>query len=142
MSRKYIKARPHLYANTNAACGTEANANECQKVACSAFAAQANEQAFRWLFVGCPNECTSTSVWLQTYFSLKYRLQMDSVRLFAEHMPHKQMKANAVHLHVHIMRFACIFAFVYRCGNGLRVILLWRYCYAHRHTVTWSSIPW
>ncbi len=25
--------------------------------------------------------------------------------LFAEHTPHKRMKGNAVHLHVHIMRF-------------------------------------
>ncbi len=30
---------------------------------------------------------------------------MDSVCLFAEHMPHKRMKVNAVHLHVHIMHF-------------------------------------
>ncbi len=103
---------PRLYANTNKACGIETNANECQRVACSAFVTQANEQAFRWLFVGCPNECMSTSVWLQTYFSLKYRLQTDSVRLFAEHTPHKRMKANAVRLHVHILRFACVFAFV------------------------------
>ncbi len=62
-----LKARPHLYANANKACRTEANANECQKVACSAFTTQANEQAFYWLFVGCPNECTSASVWLWTY---------------------------------------------------------------------------
>ncbi len=63
---------------------------ECQKVAYSAFAAQANEQSFRWLFIGCPNECTSTSVQWRMYFSLKYQLQMDSVRLFVEHMlPHK-----------------------------------------------------
>ncbi len=26
---------PHLYANANKACGIEANANKCQKVACS-----------------------------------------------------------------------------------------------------------
>ncbi len=70
-----IKAHPHLYANANKACGTEANANKCQKDACSAFAAQVNKQAFCWLFVGCPNECTSTSVWWWTYFSLKYRLR-------------------------------------------------------------------
>ncbi len=49
---------------------------------------------------------------VRIYFSLKYRLQMDSVRLFAKHMPHKRMKANAVRLHVHIMRFMFIFAFV------------------------------
>ncbi len=50
-----VKARSHLYANANKARGTEANANECQKVACLAFATQANKQVFRWLFVGCPN---------------------------------------------------------------------------------------
>ncbi len=55
-----VKAHPHLY--TNKTCGSEANANECQKVACSAFAAQANEQVLRWLFVGCMNEYKSTSV--------------------------------------------------------------------------------
>ncbi len=115
----YFKARPHLYANANKACGTEANANECQKVACSAFVTQANEQEFRWLFVGCPNKCTSTSVRLQTYFSLKYRLQTDSNRLLAKHTPHKWMKVNAVRLHVHIMCFVCVFAFTYRCGHGL-----------------------
>ncbi len=41
----HLKARSHLYANK--ACGTGANANKCQKVACSAFATQVNEQAFR-----------------------------------------------------------------------------------------------
>ncbi len=107
-----IEVRPHLYVNVNKACEIEANANECQKVACSAFATQANWQAFRWSFIGCPNECTSTSVWFRTYFSLKYRLQMDSVCLFAERTPHKWMKMNAVRLQVHIMRFACIFTFV------------------------------
>ncbi len=101
----HVKARPHLYANANKACGTEVNVNECQKVACSVFATQANKQAFRWLFVCCPNECTLTSVWLRTYFSLKYRLQTDSVCLFAKLTLHKLMKANAVHLHIHIMRF-------------------------------------
>ncbi len=50
-----VKAHPHLYVNANKAHGTEANANKCQKVASSAFATQANEQAFRWLFVDCPN---------------------------------------------------------------------------------------
>ncbi len=40
-----VKARPHLYANANKACEPEVNANECQKVACSAFVTQANEQA-------------------------------------------------------------------------------------------------
>ncbi len=78
-----LKAHPHLYTNVNEACGTEANANECQNVACSVFAAQANEQEFHWLFIGCPNKCMSTSVWLRTYFSLKYRLLTDSIRLFA-----------------------------------------------------------
>ncbi len=68
----FLKARPHLYGNAIKACETEANANECQKVACSAFAAQTNELAFRWLFVTCPNECMSTRVWWRTYFSLKY----------------------------------------------------------------------
>ncbi len=119
----YIKARPHLYANANKACAAEANANKCQKVACSAFAAQANELAFRWSFVGCPNEFTSTSVRLWTYFSLKYWLQMDSVHLFAKHTPHKRMKANAVRLHVHIMRFCIHFAFTYRCGCGFTAII-------------------
>ncbi len=85
-----------------------------QKVACSAFAAQANEQAFHWSFVGCSNECTSTSVRLRTYFSFKYWLQTDSVCLFVEHTPHKRMKGNAVRLHIHIM----CFAFVYRCRCG------------------------
>ncbi len=140
-----VKTHPHPYANANKACRTEVNANECQKVACSAFAAQANEQVFHWLFISCSNECTmyhhicmrmwtrhagprrmptnakkllvqclphkqtskrstgysfaarinvlgtSTSVWLWTYFSLKYRLQTDGSRLFAEHTPHKRM---------------------------------------------------
>ncbi len=58
----------HLYTNANKAYGTEANTNECQKVACLVFAAQANEQVFRWLFVSCPNECMSASVWLRTIF--------------------------------------------------------------------------
>ncbi len=49
---------------------------------------------------------TSTSVWLWTYFSLKYQLQIDSVCLFAKHTPHKRMKANAVCLLVHITHFA------------------------------------
>ncbi len=107
-----VKVRPHLYANANKACGTEANANDCQKVACSAFTAQANEQVFCWLFIGCLNDCTSTSVRWRTYFSLKYRLQTDSVRLFAEDTPHMRMKMNAVRLHVHITHFACVFTFV------------------------------
>ncbi len=114
----HLKAHPHLYAGANKACETEANANKCQKVACSAFTAQANEQTFRWSFVGCPNECTSTSVQLRTYFSLKYRLQMDSVRLFAEHTPHKRMKTNAVRQHIHIIHSACVFVFVlHSCTN-------------------------
>ncbi len=100
-----VKARPDLYTYANKAYRTEANANECQKVSCSAFVAQANEQAFCWSFVGCSNEYTSTSVWLRMYFSLKYQLQTDSVRLFAKHTPHKRMKVNAVCLHIHIMRF-------------------------------------
>ncbi len=50
-----FKVHSHLYANANTACGTEANANKCQKVACSAFSTQANEEVFRWLFVGSPN---------------------------------------------------------------------------------------
>ncbi len=37
---------------------------------------------------------------------------MDSIRLFTENMPHKQMNANAVRPHVHIMRFTYVFAFV------------------------------
>ncbi len=39
------KERPHLYANANKACGTEANANKCQKVACSAFATPSKRSA-------------------------------------------------------------------------------------------------
>ncbi len=42
-----LKARPHLYTNANEARGIETITNECQKVACSAFTAQANEEA--WL---------------------------------------------------------------------------------------------
>ncbi len=49
-----LKAHPHLYTNANKACGTEANANECQKVACLAFATQANEEVFRWSFCWLP----------------------------------------------------------------------------------------
>ncbi len=45
---------------------------------------------------------TSTSVWLRTYFSLKYRLQTDSIRLFIKHSLHKQMLFSALRLHVHI----------------------------------------
>ncbi len=56
----------------------------------------------------------------RTYFSLKYRLQTDSVRPFAKYTPHKRMKANAVLLHVHIMCFHVCFAFAYRFGCGLR----------------------
>ncbi len=47
---------------------------------------------------------------------------MDSVRLLAEHTQHKRMKANAVRLHVYIMCFAGIFAFVYRCGRGFNLM--------------------
>ncbi len=93
-SDETVKAHPHLYVNANKACRTEGNANECQKVACSAFAAQANEQVFRWSFVGCSNEYTSISVWLWTYFSLKYGLQTDSVCLFAKHIPHKRIGSS------------------------------------------------
>ncbi len=116
-----LKTRPHLYANANKACEAEANAKECQKVAYSVFAAQVNKQAFRWLFVGCPNECTSTSVWLRTYFSLKYRLQVDSIRLFAKHTPHKRMKVNAVCLHGYIMRFACVLCSCTDVGAALHM---------------------
>ncbi len=122
-----VKVCPHLYANANKACRSEANANECQIGACSAFATQANEQVFRWSFVGCPNEYTSTSVRLRTYFSLKYRLQMDSVRLLVEHTPHKQMKANAVCLHVYIMHFA----FTYRCGRSFLEMFLNKQSVSH-----------
>ncbi len=52
---------------------------------------------------------TSISVWLQTYFSLKYRLQTDSVRLFPERSPHKRMLFSAPRLHVHI-NISLIFA--------------------------------
>ncbi len=31
-----LKVRPHLYTDANKECGTEANENDCQKVACSA----------------------------------------------------------------------------------------------------------
>ncbi len=33
-----LKVCPHLYANANGACGTEANPNKCQKVVCLASA--------------------------------------------------------------------------------------------------------
>ncbi len=36
------------------------------------------------------------------YFPLKYRLQTDSVRLFTECLPHKQMLFTATRLHVNI----------------------------------------
>ncbi len=136
-----FRARPHLCANANKACGPEANANECQKVACSVFAAQANEQTFCWLFVGCPNKCTSTSVWLRTYFSLKYRLQMDNIRLFAKHKPHKRMKASAVRLHIHIMRFACLYAFV-SCLHTDVDAALYEHFYLLRNGSTASGWPY
>ncbi len=34
---------------------------------------------------------------------------------------HKRMKANAVRLHVHIMRFACVFTFVLRLRTNVDV---------------------
>ncbi len=48
---------------------------------------------------------------LRTYFSLKYRLQTDSIRLFTEYSPHKQMLFAALRLHDHInisLIFACL----------------------------------
>ncbi len=44
----------------------------------------------------------SSSVQLRTYFSLKYRLQTDSVRLFKECSPHKRMLFTSPRLHIHI----------------------------------------
>ncbi len=46
------------------------------------------------------------------------------------------MKANAVRLHSHIMRFACVFAFAYRCGRGSTRITLWML--THVCIVTWN----
>ncbi len=62
-----LKVCPYLYANANEACKIEANLNECQKVVYLAFANL--------------NVCPA----LRTYFSLKYRLQLDIVWLFTEH---------------------------------------------------------
>ncbi len=62
--QNWIKVRTHLYVNTNEACGTEVNLNECQKVVCLAFTYLNAHPAS------------------QTNFSLKYRLQMDSIQLF------------------------------------------------------------
>ncbi len=50
---------------------------------------------------------------------------MDSIRLFAEHTPHKRMKENAVRLHVHIMHFACIFTFVSHSHTVVDAALLY-----------------
>ncbi len=79
-----VKVCPHLYANANKVCGTVANPNEYQKVVCLAFASL--------------NICAA----LRTYFSLKYRLQTDNVRLFTKCSPHKRMLFAALRLHVHI----------------------------------------
>ncbi len=65
-----LKGRPHLYTKANKACGTEANANECQKVACSAFAAQVNKQAFHWL-PQCQSPCVQR---IATLAALKYSI--------------------------------------------------------------------
>ncbi len=82
-----VKIRPHLYANTNEACGTEANPNECQKVFCLAFALLNRHAALR------------------TYFFLKYQLQTNSVWLFTEHLPQKWMMFSAPRLQVHIFEY-------------------------------------
>ncbi len=55
-----------------------------KKVACSAFVTQANEQVFRWLFLaawmnGRPHQYDGEHLFHRTYFSLKYRLQTDSI---------------------------------------------------------------
>ncbi len=75
-----LKVCPQLYANANETCRTEANPNECQKVVCLASA-----------------ELNELNVWpaLWTYFSLKYRLQTDSVGLFIKCSLHKWMMFNA-----------------------------------------------
>ncbi len=78
-----VKVCPHLYANANEACGTEANQNKCQKVVCLAFAYLNVRSALR------------------TYFSLKYRLQIDSIWLFTECSPHNRMLFATPWVHVH-----------------------------------------
>ncbi len=76
----------------------------------------------------------STSVWLRTYFSLKYRLQTDSVHLFIEHTPHKRMKVNAVRLYVHIMHFVCVFAFISHSRTDMDAAL----CSIKPHRIQWK----
>ncbi len=79
-----IKVCPHLYANANEACKTEANPNECQRVGCLAFTQLNIHPALRM------------------YFSLKYQFQTDSIWLFIEHSPQKRIMFAAPRLHVHI----------------------------------------
>ncbi len=115
-----VRAHPNLYPNVKKACRTEVNANECQKV-CSAFATQANEHAFHWLFVGCPNECTSTSVWWRTYFSLKYRLQTDSVCLFTSEWRQMLFAYASTLCVLHAFRVHV------RCGCGFMCTNMWMF---------------
>ncbi len=74
----------HLYVNANEACRTETNPNECQKMV---------RLAFTYLNVHPA---------LRTYFSLKYQLQTDSVRLFTKCSSHKQMLFVVPQLHIRI----------------------------------------
>ncbi len=46
-----VKVRPHLYTNANEACGTKANANEYQKVACSASVPLIIRWLPEWMYV-------------------------------------------------------------------------------------------
>ncbi len=94
-------------------CTNEANPNECWK----------------W-FVWC---LTSLNVYpaLRTYFSLKYQLQINTVWLFTEHSPHKQMlfALPQPHIHINISHIStCLvhirIAFTYRCGPSFRLLVL------------------
>ncbi len=72
--RRRLKPGPHLYANANEALVTEANPNECPICAkCGLF---------------CVRQVKHMPT-IVNLFSLKCRLQMDSVRLFTECSPPK-----------------------------------------------------
>ncbi len=57
---------------------------------------------------------------LQMYFSLKCRLQTDSIRLFSKCWPHKWMLFAAPRLHIYINISTCLvrvhIALAYKCG--------------------------
>ncbi len=47
-----LEVCPHLYANVNEACGTEANSNECQKMVCLAvLPSQTYTQHYKCVFL-------------------------------------------------------------------------------------------